>query len=156
MEATNKQFNDFITNEIIKNLGITEDEYKKLIFEAGIRANANNSQYKSYYTTTGFFWDCFGYHLNFINLKIIVEDKFYKSLDNGENAVNNVTDYFKLITHRFELPKRALNLINRQYRLEFEKRQVVKKGDLQHLKKQTRTRVPKKVNNQTEINLNTI
>lgn len=156
MEATAKQFNDFITNEIIKNLGITKDDYTKLIFEAGIKANENNAQYKSYFTTTGVFWDCFSYHLHFINLKIIVEDKFYKSLKNGENSTNNVVDYFQLITHKFQLPKRTINLIHKQYKLEFEKNQILKQIDLHPLKKQRRVRVSKKVNNQSEINLNTI
>lgn len=156
MEATAKQFNDFITNEIIKNLGITEGDYAKLIFEAGIKANENNAQYKSFFTTTGVFWDCFSYHIHFINLKIIVEDIFYKSLNNEENSINNVADYFQLITQKFELPKRTINLIHKQYKLEFDKKQIYKQIDLQPLKKQRRVRVSKKVNNQTEINLNTI
>lgn len=156
MEATTKQFNDFIINEITKNLGITIDQYKKIIFDAGITANKNNSKYKSHYTKTGVFWDCFSHHVNFINLKIIVEDKFYQSLNKGVRSVNNVEDYFEWITEKLELPKRSIFLINKQYKLDLHKISIVEKSNLTHLKQYRRTRTPRKVNNQLEINLNTI
>ena len=156
MEATAKQFNDFITTEIITHLGITTNEYRTLLFEAGIKANKNNCKYKSYFTSTGAFWDCFSHTVNFLNLKIIVEDKFYRSLNNGESAIDNVEDYFELITQNFELPKRAINLINKQYRIDFENSQIIENDYLKPAKQQRRTRTPRKANNQTAINLNTI
>jgi len=159
MTATNKQFNDFITNEITKNLGITTDEYKELMFKAGIKAAENNSKYKSYFTKTGAFWDCYSHHVLFFNFKIITQDTFYKSLNNGERTINSVDDYFNWITQEFELPKRAINLIHKQYVIDFENSQIIEKGYSKPSKPSNphrRTRAPQKAINQTAINLNTI
>lgn len=156
MEATAKNFNDFIITEITKNLGITTDEYKQLFFEAGLKATENNSKYKSHFTRTGVFWDCFSHHVNFINLKLIVENKFYESINSEERCINDPFDYFDWITEKLELPQRTIYLINKQYRLELYETQVVKKGDLKTLKQHKRTRTSQKVINQIEVNLNTI
>lgn len=156
MATIDKQFNDFITNEITKKLGITVDEYKKIIFDAGTKTIENNLKYKSYFTSTGAFWDCFVHNVNFFNFQLIVEDKFYQSQVNRECPIITVEDYFNLITPNFDLPKRVINLINKQYRIDFENSQIIKKGDLKSLNQRRRTRTPRKVNNQTEINLNTI
>ncbi len=156
MATTDKSLNDFIVEKVTRLLGITEKRYNELIFNAGIKANENNSKYKSYFVNTGAYWDCFGHRVSYFNLLLIVEDQFEQSLPNGEPVNISISDYFKLITQKFELPKRTINLINKQYRIDFENSQIIKKGDLKSLNQRRRTRTPRKVNNQTEINLNTI
>ena len=156
MEATDKQFNDFIIGEILRILGITIDDYAKLLFEAGIKAQENNNKYKSYFTETGAFWDCFKYRASFVNLTLIAQDKFMNSVRGEAPITMDVSKYIEMITQNFELPKRAINLINKQYRIDFENSQIVENGYLKPSKQQRRTRTPRKANNQTAINLNTI
>ena len=153
METIDQQFNDYVTNKVIALLGVTMDEHRAIILDAGIKARNNNSKYKTYFTDTGAFWDCFFERINLINLQIIVEDGFHKSINQDDGLVQ-IEDYFKAITKNFVLHKRVINLINKQYRLKFEKEAITS-----HLKPQTKQRgirVPKKANNQSQINLNTI
>ena len=93
METTKEQFNDYVTGRVINMLGITAEQYKVLIFKAGIKANERNKKYLSYFATTGAFWDCFSHNVNFFNLKMIAEDDFFKLIDNGETAISNVPQY---------------------------------------------------------------
>lgn len=154
MEATKEQFNDYVTNRVINMLGITTDQYNVLIFKAGLKANERNKKYLSYFVTTGAFWDCFSHNINFLNLKMIAEDDFFKLIDNGETAISNVPQYFDMITQKFELPKRVINLINKQYQLQLYTNS--KTSDSKLVKKQRQTRASKNLNNQSKINLNTI
>lgn len=156
MEATDRQFNDFIINETLRILGINIDDYAKLLFEAGIKAQEKNSKYKSYFIETGAFWDCFRYRASFVNLTLITQDNFMNSVRGEAPITMDTSKYIEMITENFELPKRAINLINKQYRIDLENSQIVENGYLKPLKQHRRTRTPRKANNQAQINLNTI
>lgn len=153
MDTIDKQFNDYVTNKVIQLLDVTEHEYREILLDAGIKARNSNSAYKSYFTETGAFWDCYFNRINLINLQIIVEDSFYISI-NHNNGMVKEEDYFEAITKKFVLPRRVINLINKQYRLKFVKEAITR--DLKPIKKQRQTRASKNLNNQSQINLNTI
>ena len=156
MRAIDRQFNDFMTDEIIRILGINIHDYAELLFKAGIQANENNKKYKSYFLNTGAFWDCFKHRASYVNLTLIAQEKFMISVRGEAPITMDVSTYIKMITENFELPKRTINLINKQYKIDFENSQIIENGYLKPSKPQRRTRTPRKVNNQTEINLNTI
>lgn len=151
----NLEFTDFVKQRIIDKLNITSDQYKQLVFDAGIKF-LELSKYNSEYSKTKSFWDSFIHQIKFVNLQIIVEEEF---LNNNSSFTAGIIDkylYFDLISKVHKLPDTEIKLIHKQYRLQFEKIKNQKTNVLKQQKNLSVKRVAKSKKDQIQIDLNTI
>ena len=151
----NLEFTDFVKQRIIDKLNITSNQYKQLVFDAGIKF-LELSKYNSDYSKTKVFWDCFIHQIKFVNLQIIVEEEF---LNNNSSFTAGIIDkylYFELISKAHKLPDAEIKLIHKQYRLQFEKTKKQETNALKQQKNKSVKRVTKSKKDQLQINLNTI
>lgn len=119
MEKTlDQKFKEFIENSVCEILNITLEQYSDFKLDGAKKVIENNYKYKSYFTRTGAFWDCYLHRVQFVDLQIITAQRF--------DALNNIDEpytaslYYQLITENFTLPSRVISLINKQHRIQFE------------------------------------
>ena len=148
-KTLDQRFKEYIENSVCEILNITLEQYHDFKLDGAKKVIEHNYKYKSYFTSTGAFWDCYLNRVNFVDLQIITAQRF--------DSLNNIDEpytaslYFQLITENFTLPTRVVNLINKQHRIQFEKI-----SDLRQPKRTTYKTVPKNQNDLFNNNLNTI
>lgn len=149
METKKDFIHDYVEDSICEILGISKEEYSNLKLDSAKKALENNKKYKTYYTQTGAFWSCYLHRINFVNLQILVEYQYCNA--RSLKGSIDVETYLQFITAEFILPKRVINLINKQYRLQF-----IEINDFKPQKRKYTKRVSKNQESLFKNNLNTI
>lgn len=149
------ELTNYVINKVAEILGITVDEYRKLVFEAGIKV-LSKSKLKTEASRNRLYWDHFIHRKKFIDLQLIIEQDFYKQTAEFGGGTIDKYLYSEIISAEFDLPSRVLKSINSQYRLQFGESEKTVLIDLTPQKRNSTKRVSKGKKNQIEINLNTI